>query len=182
MYLISVIVSPEVKNHTLHLNKSMRFTEWNTLDLVFINHFIFEAVNFKGNVSRDRLATLQHLEDHLHKSAVNGVVSNQLILDKIRHQFTDYDVQWRNLDAQKRNLETCAYISKWNELVKSASERVAQFISNYLTQQQQITLHAINQQWVQTHLKTVPAQCAEDDEDPRQWRSGYRRQPVLRSS
>ncbi len=155
----------------------MRFREFFFFDWIVVADFIAEAVSFKGNVSRDKNAVLLALNAHLERQAVGGAITPQLIVDTISHQFTTYDDEWQGIENNKAQYDLCDYIKAWNKCIQDTAALVTRFAATYLTTEQQRSLLPLNQAWVQSHLKPVPRQCEEEDEDddPRQWRSGYKK-------
>jgi hypothetical protein len=161
----------------------MRFREFVLSDVVVLADFIADAmqyaeaaVGFKGNVTRNKEAVISALDIHLKKQAAGGTVTAQLIVDTIRHQFTNYDAHWQYLGTSRNNsrIDLCEYIKQWNETVTTAKDRVDFFIQKYLPPSQHGMLQQANANWLRNKLKPVPPEC-KDDDDPRKWRTGFRR-------
>lgn len=152
----------------------MNFTEWVMGGWFQIDDF-FENVGFKRNVTRDKAQVLAQLQINLKRMVGgSGAATVEHLLTVIRHDFTTYNEAWRSIDASKAKLGLVEYIRQWNAMVEETFQLVNQFIGNYLPDQQ-AELSAANIEWRASHLKQMPAGADEEDDDPRQWRSGWKR-------
>jgi hypothetical protein len=170
--------SPEMAMIELN-NLIMRLKDWLVADSLnevflealkwYVDPAVYDPAMKDRNLQRAQALAARKLPNRRDPRSVTSPVE---IVGAIRHGITNYDSELIALKRKIIQQSMCDQLREKNLFFKNTYDLVDKFIQSYLDNPQQYA--AANNAWLRAHIVN-DVRCDQDDEDPRQWRSGWRK-------
>lgn len=154
----------------------MRLKEWLVIDCM--NEVLSEALKVVAAMDPARkdqnLAKI--LANYRRVFPNRASMSPGEIIGSIRHNMTNYDAELKALDYKTVHTALCDRLKQRNLFFQDTFNLINKFVQAYLDNPQQYV--AANNVWLKSHFvndQRCYQQNQEEDDDPRLWRSGWRK-------
>lgn len=137
----------------------MNFREWceSKVWLPGLLEAVRAMVGQDNDVFINRLTTLLSNK----QSAISDV---NYVVDVIRHNFTNYDSEWKQLDRQKQKMDLCDYLHAWHKIIDTTTVIVNNLIKKIPSKHQSAFLQAnARRSNKKKQEKQIPSDCLDDD-------------------